>query len=1361
MTHSLDLLSRLSHRCANVLLGLVGLLSLCTGPARALDLSDTPLFASASVPGNLLLALSVEWPTATTPAYPNTVAYAPATAYVGYFDPEKCYRYNADAVTPANSYFVPHSAAANHTCTSTATLSLWSGNWLNWTSTQTIDAFRWTLTGGTRMAGFDTPTLTVLQKTYHNGMGDRSSIYPDKLSVGAATVSGATPFGWTSAVARIHGMGHAMIVSAGLDLRCNFSLSGNSATHTCDGFAGAQQSCTTANPNATCTQTVSNPAYTVTCGYSVNSGNYTYICTGTPVGGNASVCTVTVGNTGATSCNAADPTFTNYTSQSSAAGTGSSSAFYRLYIQLQACNATVGLESNCVPYASSSKPEGLMQKYANKLRYSAFGYLNDNDTFRDGGVMRSRMKYIGPTKPVPGSAALSNAAAEWNSSTGVMLTSPDATDATATAATALSQTGLTVSVANSGAMNYVNKFGLTSQALKSFDPVGELYYAGLRYFRKLGPVASYSSFSGVTNAGTLSAMIDDFPVITTWDDPVLYACQKNFILGIGDINTWNDANLQGSTIRTTSEPTLPPEVTADTDLNVKTSTDMVGQLEGLSNLGGYSSGRNNSFFIAGMAYDAHTRDQRSDLTGDQTVSTYWVDVLEGQSYSHRNQYWLAAKYGGFTVPAGFNPYAATNTTTTLPLAAWYTNTDTLPNGGTTQLRPDNYYTGGQAATMVSGLNAAFARIAADASAATSTAFASASPNEAVSGNASFAASFDPKSWSGALIGASVSYASDGTPSVSQAWNASDVLGATLPANRKIVTCCTAAGAGLPFQTSSLSSATLSTRTNWSTFANVPGVPAASQSAANFLDYLRGGRSNELANGGVYRTRSSVLGDIVNSKVTVVAAPQGSYYDLTNPGYNAFRRSYSARKTVVYAGGNDGLMHAFDGSLSGSTMGSELMAYVPSFVYGSAATAPSTGLAALGNPSYEHRFYVDATPQVFDVDFRRTSGQTTPSASESDWRSMLIGGLGKGGRGYYAIDVSNPASWTSETVVAGKVLWEYTDSTLGYSYGDARVVKTAKYGWTAIIPSGFNTPDGSAAIHLVNPRTGTLLEKITLPGGTVSAPLNVAHVTAFIPDLTNYTATALYAGDMQGHVWRIDVSASSGSFPAPLVLAQLADPSGAAQPISTPVRVMIEPNSGKRYLLVGTGRLLADSDISSTQTQSFYAIIDGTSSTMYTAATLPTGVSFPVTRSKLNQNSDLLTGIGSAPTQPMGWYRDLGTDSITGIAERITVPPVVNNGLVGVAINLPNGDACAPSGKSSVMAVNFADGKSVLVDSAGVSVGLSAYASGVAADLAFKNIGGKIRLISGRSDGSVSNLPGTYGASNTLRRMNWREVPIAN
>ena len=67
--------------------------------------------------------------------------------------------------------------------------------------------------------------------------------------------------------------------------------------------------------------------------------------------------------------------------------------------------------------------------------------------------------------------------------------------------------------------------------------------------------------------------------------------------------------------------------------------------------------------------------------------------------------------------------------------------------------------------------------------------------------------------------------------------------------------------------------------------------------------------------------------------------------------------------------------------------------------------------------------------------------------------------------------------------------------------------------------------------------------------------------------------------------------------------------------------------------------------------------------------------FPFTRSKLNANSNLLTGIGASPAQPMGWYHDLGTDATSGIAERITVAPTVNYGVVGVAVNLPDSAAC--------------------------------------------------------------------------------------
>ncbi len=1353
---TLQRLSRWLRRLALAWLPMLWPALLPAPAAAALDLADAPLFSSSSVPGNLLLALSVEYPTASTPAYLNTSAYSTATAYAGYFDAGKCYRYVYNATTPADSYFTPHSLTTTRTCSSTAAVPLWSGNWLNWASTQTLDAFRWALTGGTRKV--DTSTQTILQKTRHPGLG----YFPDKVTSAAATVSGATPFTSAAVATSINGLGVAMTISTDSPLGCTFGLNADrssnvwcgtntSFTWWC-GMAAGANSCTTSNAT---------PLTALSCSRSTSDGgaSYTYSCTNTQSTATACTSAALAHSSTATvytSCSTSLLATTNYQSQSGAGGTIASRTPYLVYIQPKVCDASIGVESNCTKYGTTAspiyKPEGLMQQYASKLRYSAFGYLNDG-YYRDGGVMRARMKYIAPTQPVPGSGSVTNSLAEWDGSTGIMLANPDPADTNATIAFAQAQTGLTPTLQYSGVMNYLNRFGSTSGSYKGYDPVSELYYAGLRYYRKLGPVAAYNSLSGVTSTATLNTLIDGFPVITSWDDPIAYSCQKNFILGIGDVNTWNDANLYGSTVRTAAEPTMPAEVAADTGIDMKKATDMVGQLEGWSGLGSYSSGLNNSYYIAGMAYHAHTVDLRGDLSGKQTVATYWVDVLENQSYRSRNQYWLAAKYGGFEVPGSFDAYASTHTTSTLAQSAWYSSTDTVGS----DLRPDNYYTGGQAAQMISGLSSAFAKIAMEAAATTSTSFASTSLNEASSGNTSYSASYDPRSWTGTLLGLSVSYASDGTPTSTEVWNARTLLASTPPTSRKIVTCCTAAGAALPFRSASLAGTSLSSRTYYASFSAVPGVASASQSAASFVDYLRGDRTRELSAGGAYRNRSAVLGDIVNSKLTAVGVPSAPYYDATNPGYTAFRRAQASRRTVVYLGANDGMLHAFDGSLSGSSAGTELFAYLPSFLYGDSSTAATRGLAALGNPSYAHRPYVDATPLTFDVDFARVGG-ASPAATTSDWRTVLIGGLGRGGRGYYAIDVTDPSSWTSEAAVAGKVLWEYTDASLGYGYGDARVVKTAKYGWTVVIASGYSTPGGSASIHLLNPKTGALYEKITLSGSTASVPYDVAHVTAFIPDQTDYTATALYAGDMQGNLWRLDISRANGSYPAALKFAQLTDASGTAQPVTTPVRVMIEPSSGKRYLLVGTGRLLGDSDISSTQRQAFYALVDGTAGAMYTSSTLPSGASFPVTRAQMVANTDLLTGIGSSPSRPMGWYVDLGSSS-DGIAERITVAPTVTQGLVGVALNLPGGDACSPSGSSRVLAVSFADGKSMLTDSSGAAVALSASSAGLASDISFKNIGGKVRLVAGRSGGSVTNQPGTFGRSGTLRQLNWREVPM--
>jgi type IV pilus assembly protein PilY1 len=152
--HPMKLISSLVKRCRHAAVGatLAGVALV----ANAVTLADAPLFSSVSVPGNVALALSVEWPTATTPSYPSTTAYSAVGTYVGYFDSEKCYRYVAvntgttDQPDYSTSYFKPYSKATTHACLSNSSTPLWSGNYMNWASMQTLDVFRWALTGGYR-----------------------------------------------------------------------------------------------------------------------------------------------------------------------------------------------------------------------------------------------------------------------------------------------------------------------------------------------------------------------------------------------------------------------------------------------------------------------------------------------------------------------------------------------------------------------------------------------------------------------------------------------------------------------------------------------------------------------------------------------------------------------------------------------------------------------------------------------------------------------------------------------------------------------------------------------------------------------------------------------------------------------------------------------------------------------------------------------------------------------------------------------------------------------------------------------------------------------------------------------------------
>jgi len=1396
-------------------------LSLAVPAQAATALADQPLFATSNVPGNLALPLSVEFPTAVSVAHVSNT-YVPATTYQGYFDAEKCYRYvfvDVETAT-AKTHFAPAGAATAHTCPGTAHY-LWSGNYLNWAATQTIDPFRWALTGGYRVV--DTPTLTLLEKAWHSGQGGTGN-FPDRVLTTAADINNATPFNANgNFIAYVQGRGaNAQFTSAG-----TANTGGMLGTY----FNTMNLDATGATPVLTRVETVNFDWGNGSPGTGVNAEQFsarwvssqtapstgTYLfqtnsddgvrlyVNGTLVIDNWNDHAATLNTSTAVVLNAGDPLNVRLEYYENTGGAvmqltwrPPGAAAYAAYtgganwlapIRVKVCDPSLdagGLESNCTAYSGGNyKPEGLMQQYANRIRYSVFGYLNDDNIRRDGGVLRARQKFVGPLQPVPGSSDITNPAAEWSATTGVYVTNPDTADAADTAQQ------FDTAISNSGVLNYLNKFGeINRGTYKTYDPVSELYYAALRYYKNLGNVSAWTDMTGAT-AATRATWADGFPVITDWKktvdardtgDPILYSCQRNFILGIGDVNSHADKNVPGPSGRA-NEPdkvggTFLGDTTFSDAINAVTATTKVGNLQGLpANFGLRETFpdccNNNSPLMAGLAYDANTRDIRPDLPNlsgsiGQTVQTFWVDVMEGQVFKANNQYYLAAKYGGFKAPSNYDPYSAT---AALQTGWWYTTTDTVGTGGATQSRPDNYYPAGRPDQMISGLTKAFASIASQLKAYT-TSFSTGLPQVSSSGNASFSAQYDAQTWTGELIASTLSFASGtGEPSAAESWRFGDKLEAQAAASgwntgRRIVSWSPTAASGVPFRAASLTT----TQTGALNTSYRSG-----DDSGDYLNYLRGDRSLEKANSSdatkPYRQRAKLLGDIVGSKARPVAPPNMPYSNAANPGYSTFKTTWASRPTVVYVGANDGMLHAINASLTGTDAGKEIFAYVPNALFsGPNATPNVDGLAAFGKPDFSHRNLVNATPNAYDIDFKKTSGAT---GTGTDWRTVLIGGLGKGGKSYYAIDVTNPAALMATTAteldtVAPRVLWEFTDADLGHTYGDPVVVKTRRDGWVVIFTSGYNNATGQSYFFIVNPRTGALIEKRATGAGSSSSDAGMAFVNAFVVDRTDGTADAAYAGDLLGNVYRLDLTGTPSQYPAPQKIALLTTSGSVVQPVTSRPLIEVQPNTNKRYVLVGTGRSLDTTDIASTQGQSFYAILDGTGTRFNASANLPAGVSFPIERDELTENTNLLTGVTLAANK-VGWYVELGSGA-SSIGWRVTSDPTTYYGTVAFAASLPNGSACEPSGSSRIYAIDFGTGVSSLTSttsttdgngnttSTTTSMAYSTAVSGVVTDLRYFSVGGTPRLVAGSDTGGLKTIDGRFGSAVALRRLNWRELP---
>lgn len=1138
------------------------------------DLPAEPLYMNgAKTKGNLTLALSVEFPTVGQ-TYRDT--FDGTKEYVGYFDPKACYRAVLSSGSIGNYFdWQTNKGSFSATCPS----SQFDGNFMNWATSSAIDIMRYGLTGGNRT--IDDKDTTVIDRAWLPDSFYRNSSYFTEKFIPKSQINGRTE------------LTDASFPDGMWIYNCRnrvYFANAQDTTGSCSspfGVADAQSSkLIKANAN--------------------NKGNFYEV--------RNLVC---------------DP----------------NSATNRLMTYDPETKQWKGL---CFRYPNGKhKPVGQFQVNAENIRIGVFGYLQDNNRSRYGGVLRAPLKYLGPKKYDNNFnlETAANARTEWDANTGVFIDNPQSGDST------YSDQGYP----RSGAIMYINKFGTlnpdTIGAYKELDPVSELFYEAIRYLQGKQPTSqAVSGFSGT--ASTDKALKDNFPAYATWTDPFAgftdtsgtgNGCLRNSILTIADVFTHSDRSVPGNAVTSNNDFARSAETNPALDVPFWTSvvgsfesklttttgaityTDSQGRTQIAGNLSGNTlypaladaatmntGATGGSYHMAGLAYWANTQSFRTDLPKGR-IKTYAIDVNENRasdtvSFRRTQQLYLGAKYGGFDDSANGN-------------------TGSPYSGGTNVLwqatdgDAKNYFLVSDAAKFLDSLSEIFARVVEETG---SIAGGAISTQRLTVGQAAavFQARFNPVAnyWSGRLLKYPLSLDTAGTSLVigsTPTWEAGQVMtAATLidnGAGRNIVIGAPiglqATAAPTPFTWADLNTAH---KTSLSTMPYTTTVVIDAAMGEDRLNYLRGDRRKEIKPTNPtapFRPRDIVMGDIVNSGLVYMGKPSGG---VAGTAYNTFFNDNKNRKPVIFANANDGMLHAFY-----DTNGREAFAYIPGFVAGK--------LNLLPDQDYSHVSINDATPAIAEA-YIKVSGV-------DKWRSVLVSGVGAGGQGVFALDVTDPETFTKDNV-----LWEFTDRdhpSMGNVIGTPQIVKlrttdtgiTPIYKWYAVVASGVNnyTADGYAhstgnpsifIFDLSNKPAsnsglawteGTNFWRIELPQTSTAIAKGLAGLTT-VKNFGTGAVDSLYAGDMQGNVWKLDFTLkgiNSLTTNATTNLTKLNHKVGTSNTffVAKDSANVLQPITGEpvisnaffdsKLVSFGTGKYLEtpDTTVPSSVTNTFYTLLD--------------------------------------------------------------------------------------------------------------------------------------------------------------------------
>ncbi len=491
-------------------------------------------------------------------------------------------------------------------------------------------------------------------------------------------------------------------------------------------------------------------------------------------------------------------------------------------------------------------------------------------------------------------------------------------------------------------------------------------------------------------------------------------------------------------------------------------------------------------------------------------------------------------------------------------------------------------------------------------------------------------------WTGDLVARDVT--SSGGIATTEAWRTSSAIESTYADadaandyhNRTILTWSGTSGTTFP------------TSSQLATFERTDIVSPVS--AADNAAWIRGNRANERSNGGTLRNRTGLLGDIVNS----------------SPFYLRDNES-------IFIGANDGMLHAIN-ALTGAVRYS----YVPAGINFADPNRPR--MADLSNPGYTHGFFVDGPVAV-------SNERVQPGTN------YLVGTLGRGGRGAYALNVTG-----TDALVASDILWDHTatvDDDMGYVYGLPVIVKANNGSPIALVPNGVNSVNGSAVLYAYDLATGVELARID----TGEAGANGLSSPRAVDLNGDSKVDYVFAGDLQGNLWKFDFTsanpvdwkvAMSGQ---PLFTA--VDGGGNRQPITGGVAVARLQVNAPLFVTFGTGRLMEVSDMTSTDTQSVYAIIDtGTPVTDRADLTARSILDYETVDGRALR---AFQSYSALPAGARGWVLDLG---VPDAGERVVSGTRINGRALFFSSVIPQaGDDCESSGRGYLNAIDAFTGTS--------------------------------------------------------------------